>query len=114
MTRPIFTLAALATLAGCGTSQEEFATQYAAEWCELAVECPVSTSIVQFDLSSVEACRDDVEGFYGNLDDDNCSYDSGRGDALLDTVTAATCDDYEAAPDQLAASSVFPCDNTVN
>jgi hypothetical protein len=114
LARVILALAALCACAGCGPSQDSFAEDFAAAWCPLAVECSDPSTPPQYDLSSVEACRADVQARLSSIDGgDNCSYDSGAAEDALSRVVGATCAEYEADANDLLSPSAFPCDHTV-
>jgi hypothetical protein len=98
-------------LSACGPSQDTFAEEFSRDWCKLAVECNHPSPPTQWDLSSVEACQNEVATFLKNIDGDNCSYDSDRGQDALDRVQGASCATYEADPGGLWYPSAFPCDH---
>lgn len=113
--RKVAALALVLASSACGLDQEDFATEYAALFCEINVNCAGIPEDRRFDLSSVQACEADVkETLMGFGSGENCKYDGGDADDVLVTIRGATCESYAAKPSDYAFSPAFPCAHTAD
>jgi hypothetical protein len=104
--------AATVAMVACGPSQESFREDWAAGWCWLERTCPLEEPS-GFDLSSAEACEADATAAFDYaIHEDDCFYDTGDAEDLLDRLAEATCAEFRAHPSRFNLyNGISTCDD---
>jgi hypothetical protein len=110
----VFAFALLSGCASVGTvSEDNFAEKYADVFCRQAQKC--SRGYYESEFSDMEDCIGEIEEAAEDTmdiaDEAGCDFDDGEAKEFLDTLNAASCEEFYEGDAYEDSDKVFDCDD---
>ena len=103
--RMLFASVIVASLAGCGMSEEDFSAEFTDVSCAKMVECFDAAALEFLGFTTEEECVDlyTSDGTDTGTSDDSCDFDSAKAQDCLDAYEAVTCEELTGGTADLSA-----------